>query len=67
MKENVAGMEVMVVAYGGLGDLALATLSRSTPIYELAVNDLARKYSYNGSLQLSLNFGSWEKMIRDLS
>ena len=44
-------MEVLVVAFGGTGEFSLATLSRSTPIYELAVNDLARKY--NGSLRFS--------------
>ena len=44
-------MEVMVVAFGPTGPMALATLSRNTPVYELAVNDLARKY--NGSLRFS--------------
>ena len=44
-------MEVMVVAFGWTGPMALTTLSRSTPIYELAVNDLARRY--NGSLRFS--------------
>ena len=48
---SAAPLELMIVAYGSAAPMGLASLSSSTPAWELAVEDLHRKYP--GSLNFS--------------